>query len=75
MSGEAITEIRSAEDCYYTEEETRVAVEEAHKLGKRVCSHARARDSVIQSAKYDVDVIFHASYTCDEGMKQSLVLD
>lgn len=69
MSGEAITEIRSAEDCYYTEEETRVAVEEAHKLGKRVCSHARARDSVIQSAKYDVDVIFHASYTCDEGME------
>ncbi|KAL7923751.1 hypothetical protein ACQKWADRAFT_289209 [Trichoderma austrokoningii] len=69
MSGEAITEIRSAEDCYYTEEETRIAVEEAHKLGKRVCSHARARNSVIQSAKYDVDVIFHASYTCDEGMK------
>ncbi|PTB38779.1 uncharacterized protein TrAFT101_006808 [Trichoderma asperellum] len=69
MSGEAITEIRSAEDCYYTEEETKIATEEAHKLGKRVCTHARARESVIQSAKYDVDVIFHASYTCDEGMK------
>ncbi|EHK44921.1 hypothetical protein TRIATDRAFT_264804 [Trichoderma atroviride IMI 206040] len=68
MSGEAITESRSAEDCYYTEEETRVAIEEAHKFGKRVCSHARARDSVIQSAKYDVDIIYHASYTCDEGM-------
>jgi hypothetical protein len=43
-------------------------------LGKRVCSHARARDSVIQSAKYDVDVIFHASYTCDEGTGQWLIL-
>lgn len=40
MSGEAITEIRSAEDCYYTEEETKVATEEAHRLGKRVYSHA-----------------------------------
>ncbi|RFU79583.1 isoaspartyl dipeptidase [Trichoderma arundinaceum] len=69
MSGEAITETRSAEDCYYTEEETRIATEEAHKYGKRVCSHARARDSVIQCAKHDVDVIYHASFTCDEGMK------
>jgi imidazolonepropionase-like amidohydrolase len=41
-----ITETRSAEDCYYTDEETAACVDEAHKHGKRLCAHARARDSV-----------------------------
>lgn len=31
MSGEEITEIRSAQDCYYTDEETAACVDEAHK--------------------------------------------
>ncbi|THX95447.1 hypothetical protein D6D03_09230 [Aureobasidium pullulans] len=46
MSGEEITEIRSAQDCYFTDEETAACVDEAHKHGKRLCAHARARDSV-----------------------------
>lgn len=41
-----ITEIRSAQDCYFTDEETAACVDEAHKLKKRLCAHARARDSV-----------------------------
>lgn len=41
-----ITEIRSAQDCYFTDEETAACVDEAHKHGKRLCAHARARDSV-----------------------------
>jgi hypothetical protein len=68
MSGEEICEIRSAQDCYFTEEETAACVEEAHRLGKRVCSHARARDSVKMSIKYGVDAIYHASFVDDEGM-------
>ncbi|KAI8627346.1 hypothetical protein F5Y19DRAFT_486943 [Xylariaceae sp. FL1651] len=67
MSGEEITETRSAQDCYFTDEETKACVDEAHSLKKRVCAHARARDSVIMCAKHDVDVIYHASYTDDEG--------
>ncbi|KAH8812201.1 isoaspartyl dipeptidase-like protein [Xylogone sp. PMI_703] len=67
MSGEEITE-RSAQDCYYTDEETITCVEEAHKLGLRVCAHARACESVKKCAKHGVDVIYHASYTDDEGM-------
>jgi len=35
MSGEEITEIRSAQDCYFTDEETAACVDEAHKLGKK----------------------------------------
>jgi imidazolonepropionase-like amidohydrolase len=68
MSGEEITETRSAHDCYFTDEETAACVDEAHKAGKRVCSHARARDSVKMSLKHGVNVIYHASWIDDEGI-------
>lgn len=44
---EQITETLAAQDCYFTDEETAACVDEAHKHGKRLCAHARARDSVI----------------------------
>ncbi|KAJ4193575.1 hypothetical protein NW755_003569 [Fusarium falciforme] len=68
ISGEEITEIRSAQDCYFSDEEIIACVDEAHKRGKRVCAHARARDSVKMCVKHGVDVIYHASYVDDEGM-------
>ncbi|OBT70790.1 hypothetical protein VF21_10090 [Pseudogymnoascus sp. 05NY08] len=68
MSGEEITEIRSAQDCYFTDDETAACVEEAHSLGRRVCAHARARDSVTMCVRHGVDVIYHASYIDDGGM-------
>ena len=69
MSGEAITETRSALNSYYSDEETAACVDEAHRLGLRLCSHARARDSVKMCVKHGVDVIYHASYIDDEGME------
>ncbi|TVY90382.1 Uncharacterized protein LAWI1_G002388 [Lachnellula willkommii] len=68
MSGEEITETRSAQDCYFSDEETAACVDEGHKLGKRLCAHARARDSVKMCIRHGVDVIYHASYIDDEGM-------
>ncbi|GME64579.1 hypothetical protein W97_02973 [Neofusicoccum parvum] len=68
MSGEEITETRSAQDCYFTDEETAACVDEAHRHGKRLCAHARARDSVTMCLRHGVDVIYHASYISDEGM-------
>ncbi|KUJ11037.1 isoaspartyl dipeptidase-like protein [Mollisia scopiformis] len=68
MSGEEITEIRSAQDCYFSDEETAACVDEAHGLGKRLCAHARARDSVKMCVRHGVDVIYHASYIDEEGM-------
>ncbi|RDW63336.1 hypothetical protein BP6252_10881 [Coleophoma cylindrospora] len=68
MSGEEITEVRSAQDCYFTDEETAACVQEAHSLGRRLCAHARARDSVKMCVKHGVDVIYHASYIDNEGM-------
>ncbi|KAL1962366.1 hypothetical protein VTN77DRAFT_9779 [Rasamsonia byssochlamydoides] len=70
MSGEEfkILETRSAQDCYFTEEETAACVDEAHRHGVRVCAHARSREAVMQCLKYGVDVIYHASYIDEEGM-------
>ncbi|KAF0317782.1 amidohydrolase [Colletotrichum asianum] len=69
MSGVEITGNRAAEDCYFTDAETAACVEQAHRHGKRVCAHARARDSVKMCVRNGVDVIFHASYVDDEGME------
>lgn len=85
-----ITEIRHAQDCYFTvisvaisenalkwltdsrqDEETAACVDEAHKHGKRLCAHARARDSVKLCVEHGVDVIYHASYIDDEGQAKS----
>lgn len=68
MSGEQITEIRDAQDCYYTDEEAAACVDEAHRHGVRLCAHARARDSVKMCIKHDIDIIYHASWIDEEGM-------
>ncbi|KEF52475.1 uncharacterized protein A1O9_11317 [Exophiala aquamarina CBS 119918] len=69
MSGEEICEPLSSEKCYYTDEETAACVEVAHGRGRRLCAHARARDSVKMCVKHGVDIIFHASWTDNEGLE------
>lgn len=68
MTGEEITGTQRAEDTYFSDEEVAAAVAEAHRRGKRVCSHARSAESVKMSVRHGVDIIYHASFTDDEGM-------
>ena len=68
MTGDEIHETMRAEETYFTLEETKAAVEEAHMRGKRVCSHARSNDSVKLSCKAGIDVIYHASFADTEAM-------
>lgn len=68
MSGEEITGNQHAEDNYFSEEETAAAVTEAHRRGLRVCSHARSGESVKMSLRNGVDIIYHASFTDEEGL-------
>lgn len=68
MSGEQLCDNRSAEDCYFTDEETAACVDEAHRNKVRVCAHARAKESVKMCVRHGVDVIYHASWTDEEGM-------
>ncbi|ORY09214.1 putative fumarylacetoacetate hydrolase [Clohesyomyces aquaticus] len=69
MSGEEICETRRAQDCYFSDEETAACVDEAHRQGIRLCAHARARDSVKMCVKHGVDIIYHASWSDEEGLK------
>ncbi|MGD7003704.1 amidohydrolase family protein [Corynebacterium halotolerans] len=68
ISGEEVTGTRSAEETFITEEELQVAVDEAHRRGVKVCTHARSRDSIYLSLKTGVDMIYHASYIDEESM-------
>lgn len=49
----------------FTEEETRVMVDEIHRLGKKVAVHAYGREAVLYAARAGVDVIFHAFFLDD----------
>ncbi|GMA19170.1 dipeptidase [Arsenicicoccus piscis] len=68
MTGEEITGTQRAEDTYFSDDEVAAAVSEAHRRGKRVCAHARSAESVKMCVRHGVDVIYHASFTDEEGM-------
>jgi imidazolonepropionase-like amidohydrolase len=50
----------------FTEDETRLMVDEIHRLGKKVAVHAYGREAVLYAAKAGVDVIFHGFFMDDE---------
>lgn len=62
----------------FAQDELDAIVAEAHRLGKKVISHARGREATLQSARAGCDVIFHAFYIDDEAidtcLKKNLVL-
>lgn len=62
-----------------TIEELKAAVEEGHKMGKRVFSHANGRDAIMNSIVAGVDSIVHGWYMdeeCAEMMvKKNVVLE
>jgi imidazolonepropionase-like amidohydrolase len=64
LSGEEITGMR-AEENQFTDEEIRVAVEEAKGRGRRLAAHARSNESIRRCVKFGIDIIYHASF-CDE---------
>jgi len=50
----------------FNQEETTQMVVEAHRLGKKVITHARGREAVLYAARARADIIFHASFMDDE---------
>jgi imidazolonepropionase-like amidohydrolase len=56
----------------FTQEETSVMVQEAHRLGKKVVVHARGREAVLYAARASVDLIFHAYFLDDECIQEML---
>jgi imidazolonepropionase-like amidohydrolase len=56
----------------FTQEETSVMTQEAHRLGKKVVVHARGREAVLYAARAGIDLIFHAYYLDDECIDEIL---
>src|SRR5947209_18546890 len=57
-----------ARTSWMSDEEVAVAAHEVKVRGKRLASHARSSESVKQSLRHGVEVIYHASFTDDEGL-------
>jgi imidazolonepropionase-like amidohydrolase len=53
----------------FTFEELRAAVEEAHKLGRRIAAHAHGTQSIKDATRAGVDSIEHGTLIDDEGIK------
>ncbi|MDX9875408.1 MAG: amidohydrolase family protein, partial [Spongiibacteraceae bacterium] len=56
----------------FTEDETKAMVDEIHRLGKKVATHAYGREAVLYAARAGVDVIFHAFFLDDECIEAIL---
>lgn len=56
----------------YTQAETHTMVDEIHRLGKLAVVHARGREGALYSAKAGVDIIYHASNICEDGVQAAL---
>ncbi|MBQ1765154.1 MAG: amidohydrolase family protein, partial [Aquincola sp.] len=50
----------------FTQEEVSAMVGEAHRLGKKVATHAYGKEAVLQAARAGVDLVFHAFFADDE---------
>lgn len=68
LSGEEITVTARAEQTLMAEDEIAMAMAEAGRKNVRACAHARSAESVKLCIKYGIDIIYHASYTDEEGM-------
>jgi imidazolonepropionase-like amidohydrolase len=52
----------------FTSQELRVAVDEAHRLGKRVAAHAHGVEGILRALDAGVDTLEHCSFQTREGM-------
>jgi imidazolonepropionase-like amidohydrolase len=56
----------------FDQDEISAMVREAHRLGRKVGVHARGTEGALYSARAGVDVIYHGSRICDEGIRAAL---
>ncbi|HVF65565.1 MAG TPA: amidohydrolase family protein [Casimicrobiaceae bacterium] len=68
LSGDNFVPGASAETTWMTDEEVAVAVAETKMRGKRVAAHARSSESVKQSVRHGIEVIYHASFVDNEAL-------
>ena len=68
LSGDNLVPGADARTTWMSDEEVAIACREAKVRGKRVASHARSSESVKQSVRHGVEVIYHASFADEEAL-------
>jgi len=68
LSGDNFVPGASAETTWMSDEEVAIACKEAKMRGKRVTAHARSCESLKQSVRHGIEVIYHASFTDEEAL-------
>jgi len=56
----------------FDQDEITAMTREAHRLGRKVGVHARGTEGALYSARAGVDVIYHGSRICEEGIRAAL---
>ncbi len=67
LSGEEITGM-GAEENQFTDEEIRVACQEAKSRNRRLAAHARSKESIQRCVKFGIDNIYHASFSDEQTL-------
>jgi len=68
LSGDNLVPGADARTSWMSDEEVAVAAHEVKVRGKRLASHARSSESVKQSMRHGVEVIYHASFADEEAL-------
>jgi imidazolonepropionase-like amidohydrolase len=68
LSGDNLVPGADARTNWMSDEEVAVAAHEVKVRGKRLASHARSTESVKQSMRHGVEVIYHASFADEEAL-------
>jgi imidazolonepropionase-like amidohydrolase len=68
LSGDNLVPGADARTNWMSDEEVAIAAREAKVRGKRLASHARSSESVKQSMRHGVEVIYHASFADEEAL-------
>jgi imidazolonepropionase-like amidohydrolase len=70
-SGQSLFNVFAGSDVpAFTLDELRVIVDEAHRLGKKVTTHARSGRAAADAARAGVDWIQHASFMSDDDLEE-----
>jgi imidazolonepropionase-like amidohydrolase len=68
LSGDNLVPGADAHTSWMSDEEVAVAAREVKVRGKRLATHARSSESVKQSMRHGVEVIYHASFADEEAL-------
>jgi imidazolonepropionase-like amidohydrolase len=68
LSGDNLVPGADARTNWMSDEEVAIAARETKARGKRLASHARSSESVKQSVRHGVEVIYHASFADEEAL-------